>query len=203
VDELERGDVFYDVGANFGRYTCIIGACFRNVRLYAVEPHPDNVITLQQNIEQNQVEASVIQSAIADQSGTMEMNINSHPAKHQLAYETTDGQESVELPVCTGDSLVRDSERSPPNVLKIDVEGAEYDVLDGWRSTLSGGICRAIYIELHPFALEDFGSSEDNVFSLLSELGYQTETLLARSVTGPDDQTGRQQEIIKAIPKGQ
>ena len=201
--EIESGDVFYDIGANFGRYTCVVGACSQNITLYAVEPHPDNVEILSQNIDLNRVDAVVIQSAIGKESETVAMNIDTHPAKHQLASGDSNPQDSIEVPVNTGDAIVQEGNRTPPDVLKIDVEGAEYDVLDGWRTTLSDGNCRAIYIELHPFGIENFGATENQVISLLSELGYQTKTLLARSVAGPDDQAERKQEIIKATSRNQ
>jgi FkbM family methyltransferase len=196
LSEFKSGDVFYDVGANFGRYTCLAGALDIDVSTYAIEPYPDNIKLLKNNIENNDTSAKCVESALSNEIGTVTMVSEDHPARNHLvsSAQITDG---VKVPLTTGDELTSEGDFESPTVVKIDVEGAEYRVLDGWRESLPRSI-RAIYIELHPFALDNFGASESDVFKLLTELGYSTEIVLQRQVTEPGTDNEQSQKIIKA-----
>lgn len=68
------------------------------------------------------------------------------------------------------------SQRAVPTVVKIDVEGAEYDVLRCMRRTLENNDVR-LYIEIHPGLLPEFGASPADVESLLDDLGYRHEMI--------------------------
>lgn len=59
----------------------------------------------------------------------------------------------------------------PPDVLKIDVEGAEYNVLDGMISVIED-YKPDMLIEIHPQYLGKFNASEESVRNFLSDYGY-------------------------------
>jgi hypothetical protein len=77
-----------------------------------------------------------------------------------------------------GDLLIQREDLAPPDVMKIDVEGAEVRVLRGLRETLSQDGPRAIFLELHHSndgelrSARDYNDDPDEVFELLSEFGY-------------------------------
>lgn len=60
------------------------------------------------------------------------------------------------------------------DLIKIDVEGAELNVLRGMKSTLQN-YHPGILVEVHPQQLESFGFSSSAVIEFLSEFGYQIE----------------------------
>jgi hypothetical protein len=70
------------------------------------------------------------------------------------------------------------------DVLKIDVEGFEERVLQGASNLLKDGgrSPRAIYIEVHPYAWPEVGSTSDSLLALLDSCGYEGRTIDGRSV---------------------
>lgn len=62
----------------------------------------------------------------------------------------------------------------PPDVIKIDVEGAEAAVVSGMKDTLSSKK-PIIYIEMHPTKLSDFGNSVEDVYNILQDNEYEIE----------------------------
>jgi hypothetical protein len=63
------------------------------------------------------------------------------------------------------------SQAPSPDVIKIDVEGAEGNVLDGAEETLDSET-PIVYIEIHPLELPDFGYSVEKIYNILREYGY-------------------------------
>jgi hypothetical protein len=67
-------------------------------------------------------------------------------------------------------------EQSRPLVVKIDVEGGEYDVLEGGRLLLTS-LKPLLLLSVHPTMLPPLGQSVESVERLLRELGYSFEKI--------------------------
>lgn len=76
-----------------------------------------------------------------------------------------------------GDDFIQTQNLLEPTVLKLNVEGVEYNVLSGLREVLSGSACRLVYCEVHRNHLETFGSSDKEVRELLESCGFELESL--------------------------
>jgi FkbM family methyltransferase len=150
LSTVQADDVFYDIGANVGVYTCVVGQ--RADQTVAVEPHSQTVARLRENADLNDVDADIYEYALSDRSGTATLE---HPGRSPMALgsgefslapvEDPDRVEETEL--IAGDELVERESLPEPTVAKIDVEGAELAVIDGLAKTLEN--CRALYIEVH------------------------------------------------------
>jgi FkbM family methyltransferase len=125
---VERGDVVYDVGAHVGYYTMLAATrAGPSGHVWAFEPVPQNFAFLQQHLTLNQVtNATCLQTAVADRSGKRQFRMGGTrstgrlSSKGDLAVSTTSLDE------------LRERELAPlPQLIKIDVEGAELDVLQG------------------------------------------------------------------------
>jgi FkbM family methyltransferase len=133
--------VAYDVGANAGYYTLLMSAYAK--RVYAFEPVRETFGTLTSNVNRNELQNVVAMPvALGEEPGTMRMRIYSSSGGNSLCVELPDdvitAQLSEELvEVRTIDELVERGEAEPPDVLKIDVEGAEAMVVHGARETLA------------------------------------------------------------------
>jgi hypothetical protein len=68
----------------------------------------------------------------------------------------------------------------PPDVLKVDVEGFEYDVLHGGASLLATSPPETIVLEVHPPEIRAFGHDPSDVISLLADHGYDCRPLRTR-----------------------
>ncbi|MDE3154705.1 MAG: FkbM family methyltransferase [Acidobacteriota bacterium] len=131
---LRPGDVLWDIGANVGLYTLPaarrVGAAGH---VYAFEPIPRNLEYLQRHVELNRVDnVTVVAAAVGDREGTVRMAPGDFPAEYHVDEA---GQIVVEA-IALDDWCARSGARLP-QVMKIDVEGAEDAVLRGGRETLA------------------------------------------------------------------
>ncbi|OYR77212.1 hypothetical protein DJ84_21995 [Halorubrum ezzemoulense] len=185
IKSIEPGDVFYDIGANSGVYSCLIADILSDGDIVAFEPYPPTVELLESNLEINEVDATVMDVALADGDGGSSMTLHSNKEagaeEHSLSrYSPNDnGVGSVEVALREGDSVVDDYDLPNPTVIKMDVEGAAPDALSGLERTIKQSNCRRIYVEPH-------GNSE-NIESLLENYGFDIEyiQLVGRRSTEP------------------
>jgi len=181
LDRMRPDDVVYDIGANIGIYACLAGRKMDGGRVLAFEPHPETIARLKENVGLNDVPVQVFPYALATENGMVELAVEQNvlgAGTHSLA--SSQKQRSVNVEQCVGDELVTTENLPHPNVVKIDVEGAEMDVIRGLRQTLSSENCRMVYCEVHPERLADFGWSEQELVDELKELGFSTETIHQR-----------------------
>lgn len=142
-DLLSPGDTFFDVGSNIG-FFALIGA--RQVgpagRVHAFEPVPEIAACARRNAERNDFDTITVHTlAVADvPSGHAELFLAVNPGGATLSTTDVPNDLSGRLPVpaTTLDQLVTDGDCPVPDVVKIDVEGAEMRVLDGMARLLAG-----------------------------------------------------------------
>jgi FkbM family methyltransferase len=137
---LRSGDVFYDIGANVGFFSVI---CARLVgpegAVYAFEPVTANANYIQKNASRNGIRnVTIIRKAVSDKCGVGSLFLAEYSggAVLNVAAPPPDLKGTVAVDVVSIDSLVATGTLKPPNVIKIDVEGAELHVLHGMRRTL-------------------------------------------------------------------
>ncbi|MFP9059021.1 FkbM family methyltransferase [Natrialbaceae archaeon A-chndr2] len=178
LEEITDEDVFYDIGANVGLYSCFAGSKSPEGSVYSFEPHPVNVDALKKNLQLNDVDGTIFQMALSDEEGTFELSSEGSEAglgEHSL--NTTQSESTVSVTVRQLDSLRTEHDIPVPTIIKIDVEGAELDVLKGATETLSEPNCKTIYCEIHPGRIKAFGGSSEALRDHLSELGFEIEDL--------------------------
>jgi len=186
VSDLRSDDVFFDVGAAVGYITCAVVGVTNVTDVLAFEPHPANAARIRENLRLNGLDATVEERALSNESGEFELvirRVESGSTHNHLGDADGPGKSdgmaaTVPVEVGAGDDLVRDGEVPQPTVVKIDVEGKEYSVLDGMRETLSSPECRLVYCEVHRRELPDYAHaehSEAEVRDLLVELGFDVE----------------------------
>jgi FkbM family methyltransferase len=141
------GSVVYDVGANVGIYSLLASSRVGpSGMVYAFEPQPRNLLYLRRHMTLNHVQNCVIlETAISNTAGTLRFSAASlEPSMGRLSPEGEVLVPSTTLDRCIyGEKGLR-----PPNVLKIDVEGAEWDVLQGATRALAE-FHPKIFLELH------------------------------------------------------
>lgn len=135
--------VFWDVGANLGWYCWLVNSRTKLERALAIEPLPANVRLLKHTIERNRLDyIEIVQTAVADRVGHVDFVVDTKSgATSQLSelYEAS-GDSAIahtyqldtqmQVNCTTLDHLL--SEGHPlPDLMKIDVEEAEYLVFKG------------------------------------------------------------------------
>lgn len=177
---LESDDVFYDIGANVGLYTCFGGKKTTEGTVVAFEPHPLNVERIEENVELNGVTAKMCEVALSEDDGSasLEMDEDVTGVVGNVSKESN-GEEKIQVPIelRSGDEMVERGEIPVPDVVKIDVDGGEADVVRGLSETLSHADCRRIYCEIHPGALEEYGATAEEVHEVLEKAEFELETI--------------------------
>ena len=127
---VPEGGIVYDIGANVGYYTLVAAKLVRSSgHVYAFEPVPRNCELLSKHLAINGIDnVSVIEAAVS--SAVSEARFDPHPGP-SMGHLAAEG--SLRVRCLTLDDFVFNQGMRPPDVIKIDVEGAEADVLKGGR----------------------------------------------------------------------
>ena len=175
TDTLRDGQVLFDIGANVGYYT-ILGARLVGPRgkVVAVEPVIRNLAYLYWHIVLNKASnVSMVAAACSDIVLLATFSLGQNYAMGYLVNNSgeRDGakKELFLAPTVTVDAIVQQLGISP-DVIKVDVEGAEFSVLKGAQTTLRETKPR-IFLSTHSEALRH------ECLGYLEELGYTFEVL--------------------------
>lgn len=176
---LPRVDVFVDIGANLGYFTCL--ALQSGKPVIAFEPQQQNLQCLFQNLKANGWEgrAEVFPLALSERAGLLTLYGASGPSasliKNWAGYSS---RFSKTVPVSTLDNVMTGRFPGQRLFIKMDVEGAEYNVLKGAVGALTRSPKPVWLLEI---CLEEFhpeGSNPDfqQIFQLFWEYGYHAYT---------------------------
>jgi FkbM family methyltransferase len=146
IATFRKTDVFYDVGANIGLYA-MAAARFRGIPTVAVEPDLMNARMLYENVLRNDLGKLVTVLPVAldskSQIGTLFLKTLSYgDALHNLeepsAYVRQSSGFAASVPVFAVDDLIGLLGLPQPTRVKIDVDGRELQILEGFKQSLSG-----------------------------------------------------------------
>jgi len=142
------GWVVFDVGANAGIFT--IQQALRGARVFAFEPNPECVRRLTKSIEVNGLKDSVRLLDVAvgakPSMGSLKATSNATPTGFVSVVESL-GEGDVAVKIVSIDEVALEFGVDHIDLLKIDAEGAEYDVLRGAEHTLA--LVQRVVLEYH------------------------------------------------------
>lgn len=169
-DLINPGDVVYDIGAHIG-YTCLLFAQRLAGRgaVHAFEVLPSTVEFLRKTVEANEFNNIVVhQVGLGLSTQTLKLAIG--PTAMTDIYSTPREKERTELCEITSlDLYVKQNKLPPPSLVKIDIEGAEIDCLNGGRDLINK-YKPTMLIEFHELSLLKKG------YNLLGSWGYSLTT---------------------------
>jgi FkbM family methyltransferase len=175
--ELARGaGTLFDVGAWKGLFSLLFCLLDEHTRAVAFEPSPvgaDAIVALA-NLNRCAARLEVRRAAAGQASGTGAARIAPDGIMTMDAVQPAVDVPSMPLAIVSLDDEVRAS-GVVPDLLKVDVEGYEYEVLAG-ATRLLRDRKPAICLELHLDLLERRGIGPGRVVSLLESYGYAFRT---------------------------
>lgn len=181
---LHPGDTVWDVGANVGYYTLQFAERVGGRgRVFAFEPSPvnfarlsvacaglDNVLLRQMGLGSEAATLALVQGA--DELGATSRVVGNPGGSASSA--PLEGEKTL-VEIRTGQGLIQSGDALAPNVIKIDVEGFEWEVLEGMGAQLASSSLRAIGVEMHFGILKQRGLADapQRIEDLLVRNGFR------------------------------
>ncbi|ELZ98020.1 hypothetical protein C440_02193 [Haloferax mucosum ATCC BAA-1512] len=191
--DVRTDDVFFDIGANIGIYSCLVGRLLDGGAVVPFEPYPPNVRRLRVNLAANGLSPTIIERPLAATAGDATLSVHDTVgpgAQHATlgrGYHTSPIEARLDVESVTGDALVADGEIPGPTIVKIDVQGTEDDVLSGLERALGSDACRRVYVETH--------DNLDDIARRLGTMGFAVETI-------PVDRPGKDPTVVGHAKRG-
>jgi FkbM family methyltransferase len=183
---LKAGDVFVDVGANIGLFT-LIGATVVGPtgKVYAVEPTTTTYQRLLHNVRRNQLnQVECVQGALSDQEEARLMTISTEgfAARNSLGPPTAGTHFTQEKVQCYQWDILAAQRGLTGAValMKIDIEGWEFSMLNGAQATLHRVDAPDLLVEFGEGNAQANGTSCVALYELLVGFGYKLYRLDAR-----------------------
>ena len=196
---LKPGHTFVDLGANEGYFT-VIGAklCGPSGRVLAIEPQQRLLPVIEENIRLNGVgNTKVLNVAISDQSGTATLNLTSdtNSGGSGLYRHTKYKLPTQEIATQTLEQVLIAQGLNHVDLLKVDIEGFEYEAVLGSPRVFQQQRVKALALELHPTILADRGKSAGDIERMLEQAGYRLTETFGNTVWIADD--GSNSELVR------
>lgn len=166
---LREDDMFGDIGANVGVYS-ILASVNAGAYSIAAEPVPITYTHLLRNVKVNNAEGKItaLQCGIADKEGVLKFTDNFDTINGVVVNQDTN-EHTVSVHVDTLDNIFSDKK---PVLLKIDVEGYEWQVLQGAASLFADTTLKAVIIEING-AGKAYGVADDDIHGFMLSHGFR------------------------------
>ncbi len=177
---VSPGDLIFDAGANLGIFSLL--ASKHGAFVVAFEPSPDICKRLDSNIQLNGAGGKVraVNSAVSSERSTVlffEARYGNQGVGRMFSFgETGESVGKYRVSADTLDNFAR--QYGTPQLIKIDIEGAEWLALKGAKRLMSLKKAPKFFVEFHPQELEHIGGSVEECVKLFQESGYLVYQLL-------------------------
>jgi hypothetical protein len=134
--KINEDDIIIDIGAHVGFFALRAARKARKGFILAIEPHPFNYQLLTKNIKANNISnIRALRLALWSSDGVMKLYL-AGSSSHSLKSFQKNIKNYIEVQTKTLDTVIKEFGIQRVNLIKIDVEGAELEVLRGAQRTL-------------------------------------------------------------------
>jgi FkbM family methyltransferase len=136
-DTVLPGDTVVDAGAHVGvytRYALKQGAA----RVISIEPDPTNIVAFERNFADEIASGKVIliKAGVWNEESDLQLQIHDHISTRATLFSMEGIDHSITVPVRPLDDMVDDLQLDRVDFIKMDIEGAERQALEGARRTI-------------------------------------------------------------------
>lgn len=164
---LKSAGTFMDIGGNIGSYA-LIASEQKLATVHVFEPHPGTFRLLQQNIELNHRSNVTLHNvALGSSEGAVFLTDQSGSSVNHIVAGGLQRVGTIAVPCRRMDTLCQAFKISP-QIVKLDVEGFEYDVLQGFGTELSS--IQVLMIEMNGLS-DERSHGQQEIHSLLTYAG--------------------------------
>ena len=169
--QIKQRDHVIDIGAHIGLFSVVCSQLVgKEGKVICFEPTPGTFKLLQQTLELNHCENVIpVQAAVSSKDGEATFYISTenegNNSNSLVGNNTLQKMEGYRVKLKTIDSVVAEYKINP-SLIKIDVEGAELDTLQGGLKTFLS-LKPKVILGLHPDAVKRKGDSLEAIWDLL------------------------------------
>lgn len=167
---IKPGSVILDIGANIGLYTSYFSKLAGpNGKVHSFEPDVTNF----KNFKKVTAKLSNVvgnHSAVSDSNVPLKIYTSHRLNVDHRTYPVDEYSTSYEVPATSIDAYVNGKYKV--DIVKMDIQGAEYPALMGMKETLLSNPDLILFMEICPSALRDFGVEMKTIHQFLSSLGF-------------------------------
>lgn len=148
---LGEKDTYIDVGAHIGDSSLLAASKIKTGKVIACEPTPEIFQELVANIKLNNFEQLIhpVRKAISNKTGTAFFALESSSEVNHLSTQQK-GKKGIKVETTTIDSIAKEYSLKDISLLKIDVEGLEFEVIQGAQKSLQLKKVQKVLFEVNP-----------------------------------------------------
>jgi len=174
--ELQDANIVFDIGANIGLYSLVASRAIKNEgKVYSFEPDPISFSNLQHNIEGNSIQNVIlINKAVSSKNGLAKLSSSYSETMRTLNYLTTtpeNSKKTIDIETISLDDFFK-TRSQKVDVIKIDVEGWEFEAFKGMTNLIKTNSTLKIFLEFDPYALTRSATNIPEFINFLHSSGF-------------------------------
>ena len=178
VQACQGVNTFVDIGANIGLVSLPLAKALPHLKVFSFEPDPLIAAKFKANLELNPELSSrvhLIEKAVSNKDGTLSFHSDANTANEGTG-RIMEGA-GLEVKTTRLDNFFLPDRT--PDVIKMDIEGAELQAIQGMQRWPSEALPQLLLIEVHGFYFgDDAATHNKQVADELSKAGYRIERLI-------------------------
>ncbi|NNJ82410.1 MAG: FkbM family methyltransferase [Flavobacteriaceae bacterium] len=184
MDNIEKHSKILDIGGHLGYFTCIAGKLAAKGSVYVFEVDPKCLHLINKNLRANNLTNVVVNNlAVSDKNETIKIQQYESP-NPGLVINNNSGDNFIEVKSIRIDDFISQN-KIKPDFIKIDVEGAEWNVLNGMKHFLAQDNNVVLLIEIHTKHLRQyFNADYSDCIDLLLKNGFRLKKVDHRLADG-------------------
>jgi len=181
LKNITPGNIIIDCGASVGEFSLLAAKEIGSEGLVlSIEPVKENVLQLKENfVLNNFTNYKIIESAVSDKSGIT--NLYDHGVTGSSCLDSQLMEKPVtkvvKVNVLTVDEIIKSYKLKKVDLLKIDIEGFEYEAFLGCKDSFNNRKIEKIICEVHTELLTKKGINEKKIFQMLESYGFNVDII--------------------------
>jgi FkbM family methyltransferase len=200
---VSKDAIVLDVGANIGYYSFVAAHRASSGVVYAFEPHTANSTLLQQNTALNNLHNVIhVQAAVSDGPGekTLFVSGSDNIGMTGLTKASNFSGRTEMVRTVLLDEWMEEAGVDHIDLVKMDIEGAEYQALIGMKAILKKWK-PPLFMEVSNQLLQSYGYSSHEIYAFLALYGYQGYIIEAPCILAPVTEPA-EDELVVFLPEG-
>jgi FkbM family methyltransferase len=175
ISSLNESDVFLDVGSSVGLISVIASKKLKSGNVISIEPDPENRLRLEMNYSLNKLKNyNIFQIAAGEKRDKLTLYTAGSNGYSPSLKKVNGIDRTIIVEVNSIDNLISENKIPIPDIVKIDIEGAEFLALKGMSNLMSSlKRPRIIFVELHPEFLPEFNTNTEEILNYMKKFKYR------------------------------